>query len=365
MSRGRWLLLAVAVAGLAMIAVALLAGSEGSPQGSVVSRGAGGWLAARRYLAARGASVAVWSRPLEQLEEPGVLVLTFPWQHGTTMSAATQVELLAERGRHVVVAYSGLSGNLGERLVLDALNVLPRQVRRPSLNPLKFRRESRLEWSLKTGAADRPVVLWAPRALPSVPKDAQVLLSSPQGDAVVASFEFGRGRVWLLPVDALSNARLGHRGNADLLETLRTRLGERWIFDEYHHGLVAQASAEEVAFGRVRDLLLVHLVVLYAAALLALARRFGPAWREPPVVAGSVASFLLGLGRRHDRLGHHGEAARLLLERVAELSPDLAVPDELAARAAAAGRRDLVPLASGVARLRRGEPLPDMENRSR
>ena len=356
MSRGRWLLPGAALLLLAVVVVAVWSGSKGSPQGSALSREAGGWLAARRYLEAQGAQVVVWSQPLERLEESGVLVVAFPWQHGTTLTAATEVETLAERGVHVVLAYSGLAGNLGERLVLEQLDVPPRVVRRPSLRPRAFRRESRLEWRLDTGSPGRPVVLWAPRAVPKMPKDGRVILSSPQGDPVVASFTLGQGTVWLLPVDVLSNARLANRGNADLLETLRSRLGDRWIFDEYHHGLVAAPSAEEVTFGRVRDLLLAHLAVLYGAALLALSRRMGPAWREPPVVSGSVASFLLGLGRRHDRLGHHGEASRLLLARVAELSPELAVPDQLLARAAAAGRNDFVPLARAVARLRRGEP---------
>jgi hypothetical protein len=93
-----------------------------------------------------------------------------------------------------------------------------------------------------------------------------------------------------------------------------------------------------------------------------LSRRFGAAWREPPVVTGSVASFLLGLGALHHRLSHHGDAARRLLERSRELFPDLPLPEELARRAAtAAAPQDLVAVARALVRLRRGTRLTDAD----
>lgn len=356
MTRGRRLVLALVLALIAFALLTVLASERRAGQGSVRSPGPGGWLAARRYLEARGAEVTLWDRPLSELEAAGALVVSFPWQYGTFSDVSDQLRRHLNGGHTVLLAYSGLSASVAEAEVLEELSLLVREVRRPSLVPWTFLRQTREEWSLATGSAERPLRLWAPRTLPRLPPRARVLVRSSEGDPVVAALQVGRGELWVVPVDALSNARLANRGNADLLETLRERLGTRWIFDEYHHGLVGRPDAEQRAFAYSRDLFLVHLVVLYVAALLALARRFGPPWREPPVVSGSVASFLLGLGRRHDRLGHHGEAARLLLARVAELSPDLAVPDELAARAQTAGRDDLVPLARAVARLRRGEP---------
>jgi hypothetical protein len=71
------------------------------------------------------------------------------------------------------------------------------------------------------------------------------------------------------------------------------------------------------------------------------------------VVTGSAGSFLLGLGALHNRLGHHAEAARRLLERTRELDRNLILPDGLDRRANSAGPRELVELAREVARLRR------------
>ena len=39
------------------------------------------------------------------------------------------------------------------------------------------------------------------------------------------------------------------------------------------------------------------------------------------MVSGSTRTFLLGLGSLHDRLGHHGEAAELMVRRARELQP--------------------------------------------
>ena len=63
--------------------------------------------------------------------------------------------------------------------------------------------------------------------------------------------------------------------------------------------------------------------------MLAVVRRFGPPWREPPVVAGSTASFLRGVGALHHRLGHHDAAAALLVERSRQLYPRLAIPEPM------------------------------------
>jgi hypothetical protein len=120
---------------------------------------------------------------------------------------------------------------------------------------------------------------------------------------------------------------------------------------------------ETAALGRTLDLILLHLTVLYLAAVLALARPFGPAWSPPPVVTGSTGAFLLGLGAIHHRLGHHREAAERLLARVRELDRDLVLPAGLAHRAGEAGAGGFVALAREVARRRRGlEPENERES---
>jgi hypothetical protein len=252
---------------------------------------------------------------------------------------------------------------------LEGLGLRLREVRKVVLHPARWRRFAREEWDLQPvkGAAGgllggisagisatEPVRVWAPRWAPEIPKEAQVLLRSPKGGPVVAMLPRYRGRIWILPTDALANARLANPGNADLLETLRQRLGDRWTFDEYHHGLAGRRAVESAELGRTLDLILLHLAVLYVVALLTLSRRFGPAWSEPPVVTGSAGSFLLGLGALHNRLGHHAEAALRLLERTRELDRNLILPADLDRRAANAGPRDLVELAREVARLRTG-----------
>jgi hypothetical protein len=318
----------------------LLLAGKGEAQGSALSRGPNGWLAARRYLEARGVQVTLLGEPLDHLDaggsQGGVLVSTFPWQNGGTLAEAAEgLEDHLRRGGDLVLAYSGEMGNPGEIVALERLGLPLAEVRKATLDPIRWRRFAAREWSLQPVAAPgaAPVRVWAPRWAPEAPKGAKALFRTPGGHAAIAVLRRHRGRVFLLPADAFANARLadpGHPGNADLLETLRRRLGDRWIFDEYHHGLISGSpAAGTIALGRTLDLILLHLGALYLVALWTLSRRFGPPWSEPSAVTGSAGSFLLGLGALHHRLGHHAEAARRLLERVRELDRDADIPAEL------------------------------------
>ncbi|HEX3553184.1 MAG TPA: DUF4350 domain-containing protein [Thermoanaerobaculia bacterium] len=356
----RWLV--VSAAGLAVLVVlALLVSGRSEARGSVLSRGPGGWLAARRYLEARGVRVRLLDRPPDSLEGRGVLVTTFPWQQGLAASAGEPLEEHLRRGGTLVLAYSGDLENPAERVVLSSLDLSLREVRKTTLNPLRWRQQVREEWDLRPApglaGAGEPVRVWAPRWAPRVPQPATTLYQGPGGEPLVAALSHRRGTIWFVPADAFANARLGNvrsLGNADLLETLRRRLGDDWTFDEYHHGLAGPSPVETVALSRTLDLILLHLTVLYLAAVLTLARPFGPAWSPPPVVAGSAGAFLLGLGAIHHRLGHHREAARRLLVRVRELDRHLELPAALEGAAEIAGARDLVALAREVARRRQG-----------
>jgi hypothetical protein len=398
----RWLAVAALFLGTAAVTVVPL-GDRGGSRGSTISRGPGGWLAARRYLQARGARVTLISEPLaryvqEQSVEPveagepgrslelrdrsargepgqpiaplpprrqpgpGVLALVFPWQALAAAEAADleePIEAHLGRGGDVVLAYSGEAAG-AERLLdvwqWDRAGEVP-------LAPWRWWSFTHREWQLRPapgvpgagGGGGRPLRVWAPRALPQVGPAAIVLFTTPGGKPAVAVYRHHGGRVVVLPADALSNARLGEAGNADLLETLLRNLGPRWAFDEVHHGLVTAPSARG-PLGRAADLLLAHLVLLYLLAVLALARRQGPAWREPATVAGSAATFLLGMGALHHRLGHHAEAARLLLRRARELDRGLQLPPDLDRQAASAGPRELVEIATQVTRRRAGDP---------
>ena len=343
-----------------LMVAGLLFGGSGDPRGSALSRGPNGWLAARQYLKARGARVFLLDRPLDRFEAGGVLVSVFPWQQGLTAEAGEQLEAHLRRGGHLVLAYSGQQGNPAELVAFEGLGLPLEEVREATLNPLRWRRFAHEEWDLQPSgnlAGAAPVRVWAPRWGPEIPKEARVLYRAPTGKPAVVALDRYQGTIWLLPADVFTNARLGEAGNADLLETLRRELGDQWVFDEYHHGLVAGRSMETEELGRTLDLVLLHLAFLYLAGLWTLSRRFGPAWSEPPAVTGSTSSFLLGLGALHHRLGHHAEAARRLLARVREIAPDLPLPADLDRRAANTGSRDLVALAREVARLRRGGPV--------
>jgi hypothetical protein len=347
---------------LACVGVTLFLSRPGEARGSVLSRGPNGWLAARKYLEARGARVALLDGPLDRFQGRGVLISSFPWQNGLSAEAGERLEEHLRRGGSLVLAYSGEAANPGEQLALEALGLPLAEARKVVLNPLRWRRFAREEWHLLPAgelAGVEGVRIWAPRFSPEIPHGAEVILRSPAGRPAGAILKRYRGRIWLLPADALANARLENPGNAGLLETLRRRLGDDWTFDEYHHGLIARRPVESAALGRTLDLILLHLAILYVVTLLTLSRRFGPAWSEPPVVAGSAGSFLLGLGALHNRLGHHAEAARRLLERARELDRNLVLPADLDHRAAGAGARELVELARVVARLRSGRPAVD------
>jgi len=411
-ARRRWWMAAAAAFVVAAAASISLLGGHGGSRGSTISRGPGGWLAARRYLQARGARVTLISEPLarwvqeEPVEAdgpppppppprplprgrqrqpthgpgPGVLALVFPWQGQPGGDLEESIDAHLGRGGDLVLAYSGELG--GAERLLDVW-----QWGRPGeapLAPWRWWPFTRREWRLRPEArpgprlearsgprhdagADagkaavedgrgRPVRVWAPRTLPEIGPTATVLFTAPGGAPAVAVYRYHGGRVVVLPADALSNARLGEPGNADLLETLLRNLGPRWAFDEYHHGLVT-ARPSNPALGRAADLLLAHLVLLYLLAVLALGRRQGPAWREPATVAGSTATFLLGMGALHHRLGHHAAAARLLLLRARELDRGLRLPPGLDRQAASAGPRELVEIARLVARRRAGDPL--------
>ena len=315
----------------ATAAVALLAGNGAGAAGSSLSRGAEGWLAARTYLEARGARVDL----VDEAEPPpvgGVLVEAFPWQRaGEERLAVVEAHLAA--GGDLVLAYSGQGWRGNEDAAFDALG-LPLTSARGSAPaaPWRWRRFVTTEWSLAPEPApaagpssvspESPAPLRVPAperlpAAPAAPVEARVLYRAPGGAPAVFVVGRGRGRVFVVPAAAFANAGLAEGGNADLLEALRQALGDRWHFDEYAHGLRAAAATAPSA--RVVELVAVHLGVLYLLGLLALGRRFGPPWREPPVVAGSTATLLLGLGALHHRLGHQREAAELLVARRAEL----------------------------------------------
>ena len=325
---------------------------------SALSATAEGWLAARVYLERRGDRVALSDRPLDRGPDRAALLLGFPWQ---ALPSPEELDALRQRvagGGTVVFAYSGRRPGPAETLVARALGLHPGRTRGdPPLAPARWwafvNAESRLQPD-RAFAADRSVrevVIGAPDYAPAALSGADVLYRGAKGEPRVFAGRRGRGRVIVLPADALSNGRLENAGNADLLESLRSALSRDVAFDEYHHGLAAADTLATSGSAASLDLLLGELLLLYVLCAWTLGRHFGPAWRETPEIAGSASEFLVGLGRLHRRLGHAPEAALRLLEDARRWDTRVAPPRELVEAAAGAGDNTLLSIAKSVARL--------------
>ncbi len=346
------------VTGLAVLAGLWLLGVGGAVS-SALSRDASGWLATHRYLAGHATSVHLRDRPLTAEIEPGVLVLAFPWQQAIGDGEIEALGDFLRRGGTVLLAYSGELGRFREERVFEALRLIATEVRSaPPLAPMPWWRYHSASWSVEPaeGWAGWPTLaVEAVRGAPEAPRRARVLYRLESGPALVFEYPLHRGRVVALPAAVLANAWLGREGNADFLESLRGWLDGAWSFDEYHHGLVAATAKAESTSRFAWDLFIGHLVLIYLLGLAAVARRFGPVWREAPVASGSAASFLRGLGVLHRQMGHHQDAARLLIERARMYFPGLAIDDATLRRTGSLdGDLELVELAREVAHAHRG-----------
>jgi hypothetical protein len=288
-TRGRLIAGAVALLGLAVLLV--LAVHPPGAHGSSLSRGPDGLLAARAYLEARGAPVELIDRA-EPEPGDGVVVEAFPWQRRSSTRAGFLRAHLAAGG-DLVLAYSG-GFDFTESKLFDELGMPLRMAGDDRFLPPATADAAELEL-IPVPAPGRPpppvAAVPSPGWLPRPPKGARPLYRIPSGEAAAFIVRRAGGRVVVLPAAALDNAGLLESGNADQLESLRTALSDRWRFDEYVHGLTGPAAAGSELPRRVIELVAAHLLVLYLLALLAVARRFGPPWREPPVVTGSTVAF--------------------------------------------------------------------------
>ena len=364
--RRRGLLLSLVLV-LGAVAGLLLATQEIAAGGSALSRGGSGWLAARLYLAKRGATSELVDRPLAAVADGrGTMVIVFPWQSRNTEVDDQAVFAHLGHGGDVLIAYGPEPTPSGaEKAILDTVGIDTEPVPSPTLVPWRWRSESRKGWRLHPAprwpsaparASDgeaSSLTLRRPRWLPTLAKESALLLGP--GDGVVAAaFPLRKGRVIVMPAELLCNARLASAAHGALLETLRGWLAGPWRFDEYHHGLGGDGKeALPSATRRGFDLLFAQLVLIYAMAALALGRRLGPAWREAPPLVGSAGGFLLRLGSLHHELGHHREGATLLLKRAGELDRRLALDSRVSEVAERSDAAALVEVGQTVARSQR------------
>jgi hypothetical protein len=319
---------ALAVAALG-VAAAFVLGGPGPADASTLSRAAGGWLGARRYLEERGTEVQLLDRSPVDERVRGTLVFAFPWQRYALGDIPGVARRHLDRGGDLVFAYVDTLDPIQDELAESLGLVWETRRPRPPLRPFPWKAYVNEEWTLTPpDGSGRPARVRAFRRAPGAPRLAQVLLQDSEGRAVAFLFTRGRGRVAVLPSELFANNRLSVPGNADVLERLRGELGDRWVVDEFHHGLVAADAAGDGQGPRVLAYYVMQVAFVYALCALAVARRFGPAWREPLVSTGSAAGFLVGLGALHHRLGHHVQASRALVARARELSPHLGMPEE-------------------------------------
>jgi hypothetical protein len=358
MKRSAWVLVVVVLGGATLAVVWL--GRERAAGASALSPSSSGWLAARRYLQARRKETVLSDAPFPAAPA-GAIVTAFPWQ-GALESAEAQIRTRVWRGGDLVIGYSGNRVGQTESDVFELFGMTMRDVRGElPLGPLAWFRYRTDVWRLRpSSAGERPgkaaeeILCLAPRRIPTAPAGARSLFTAPDGAAAIFLLPYGRGRILVLPADALSNARLEAAGNADLLESAGRLLPGRIVFDEYHHGLRAPGPAPAGASVPF-DLWIAQLLLAYALAVLALARRLGRPWREDPARAGTTAAFLLGLASRHKALGHYTAAARLLVSRVARLDPAIRIPPQIAGAAEEVDERTLLEVAAALSRRRRRE----------
>ena len=345
-----------------IVAFGVVIGGERGAPSSALSRDAHGWLAARRYLAATESHVQLHDAPLAHTLEGGVLVLAFPWQQAVTTEDQQAIGRFLRQGGTVLLAYSGEVGRPWEEQILATLQLAVTEVRSaPPLSPRSWWEYHRATWELSAAPAwpeGPPLALSALRVVPTAPDSSQVLYRLAGGQPVIFTYPLHRGRIVALPAGMLSNAWIAEAGNADFLESLRGWLGDRWTFDEYHHGLIGAEALAVTSSRFAWDLFAAHLGLIYLLGLAALARRFGPAWTSAPIVQGSTSSFLRSLGTLHHDLGHHADAAELLVARARAYDHNLPLDEAIIQRShAALDAAELTELAQTVARAQRRRML--------
>ncbi len=334
MSRSRQLGLAAIIVAAALAALLLMSRPAGLDEASSVSRRPGGLLLARRYLESRGVRCTTFTGHVGR-NGPGnaSLVVAFPATGRLGRAELLRLERWLSGGGTLVVLFDPSFPGFAQKETLEALGVATRPIwRREELNPFRWWKRARTPWRLSSPVAQTPIVL-SSRARVALKPDAgdMILLEEPKHDAVLGlARTVRRGRLVVLPSEVLSNGRLLEGGNADLLEWLGRRLPSSGFvaFDERIHGLGAPAkrSAEGTPMA---DALLAQLALIYLLGIVALARRQGPPWPEEAARGSSVGGLLLRLGAVHRRMGHHADAARVMVERAAAFGGWDSVPADL------------------------------------
>lgn len=353
---------------VALITAVAIVSSSNSASSSINSVGPLGWRASAAILEHEGVHTVSLDAPLAELEaasegpsenaasqpsrEQPTLVLGLPFQYAAASWDAQPYYRALRRGGTVVVAYAGNVLSLEESSVLDSfgLSLQPRNTKLP-INPFAARRVLRRGERYASSEPDRaPLVAPILSFVPTAPSNATLLYEDRDQLPVAFSFRYLAGDVWVIPATALANAYIENAGNLELLLGMRDALGSTWWFDELHHGLVGNTDSESEAVSATRrrtvDLILLHSLLIYVLAAIAIGWRFGPPWPKQPSVEDSHRDLLIGMGQVHHSLGHHRDAARALVERIADYDPRIPIPDAVEERLASLDAKGFVALAA-------------------
>lgn len=130
---------------------------------------------------------------------------------------------------------------------------------------------------------------------------------------VLVSRSFGEGEVvWLASLEPFTNARLGDGDNARFA-TLLAAAAQPVYFDEYHHGFARGGGIWERLGGNGQAAAVLMLLAL-AVALLASARRLGPAIEPPAERPARSNAYIGALAELYRKAGAHPEALASLEE---------------------------------------------------
>lgn len=345
-----WMILACAlVVGASLL---LLSGPLMQNEASCFSTGGEGLLLARSYLEGQGTRCGVLP---EDEARGGAILISFPASGMLPSAELARIRQRLRRGTPLLLLYSTSGRSFQQGLVFDRLGLRERKVEEEnSLNPIRWWREKSTPLSLE-GEGLRTPVLISPARLGLSPESGDKILLEDKRTGVIfgLSRKVGSGRLLVLPSELLANQRLLRGGNLEFLSKLRASLPDALLFDERIHGF-ASAAPEESTGTPMADVLLLHGLLIYLLALLALGRRMGPAWPLAAPAVNAVSGLLLRSGAAHRKKGHHAEAASAMLERAAEYHRWPEIPSALADEARLLRKNDLLEFARKVARRQPG-----------
>lgn len=328
-TRRLWFAVLALCLGAALLALAL---PEMAPSGAVSTNPrADGTRAAWRYLGERGWPIRSWRRPLPDLppDAEGVLILSVPAPRPYRSQDLDAVRRWLMVGGDVLLLLDGTHRpGPGGWPLLDALDIdrmtKGDEAATPELpdvdTPLAQTLRQEMLLVRVDGEDEGPIRVRRARLRVRPDPDEAWVLRSEDGGVGARIRKNQQGRVAI--IDDLSLLQNGwfarpDAGNPAALEAVLAELDadEAMLFDEWHLGLQETADAAAARGSQqALDLLMGHLLLIYAGVAWALGRRFGPGRAPAPPPRTSVDRDLRALGILHTRAGHTDAMGQRLLD---------------------------------------------------